>query len=38
VELDDGVFLLAGEVAALDVRPQVVDPPEPAALAAPQQA
>jgi hypothetical protein len=38
VELDDGVLLLPGEVAALDVRAQVVDPPEPAALAAAQQA
>jgi hypothetical protein len=37
VEADDGVLLLLAEVAALDVRAQVVDPPEPAALAAPQQ-
>jgi hypothetical protein len=38
VQLDDGVLLLLGEVAALDVRAQVVDPPEAAALAAAQQA
>jgi hypothetical protein len=38
VELDDGVLLLPGEVAALDVRAQVVDPAEAAALAAAQQA
>ena len=37
VEADDGVLLLLAEVAALDVRAQVVDPPEPAALAAPLQ-
>jgi hypothetical protein len=34
VELDDCVLLLAGEVAALDVGAQVVDPAEAAALAA----
>jgi hypothetical protein len=38
VQLDDGVLLLLGEVAALDVRAQVVDPAEAAALAAAQQA
>jgi hypothetical protein len=37
VELDDGLLLLGGEVAALEVRAQVVDPPQPAALPAPQQ-
>jgi hypothetical protein len=37
VEADDGVLLLLAEVAALDVRAQVVDPPEPAALPTPQQ-
>ena len=37
MELDDGLLLLDGEVAALQVRPQVVDPPQPAALPAPQQ-
>jgi hypothetical protein len=37
VQLDDGLLLLCGEVAALQVRPQVVDPPQPAALPAPQQ-
>ena len=35
VELEDGVVLLGGEGPALDVRSQVVSPPEPAALAAP---
>jgi hypothetical protein len=34
VELDDGLLLLQRELAPLDVRPQVVGPPEPAALAA----
>lgn len=38
VELDDDVFFLLGDVPPLDVRPKVVDPPEPAALAAPEQA
>jgi hypothetical protein len=38
VELDDDVVLLLGEVAALEVGAQVVDPPEAAALAAAQQA
>ena len=37
VEADDTVLLVGGEVAPLDVRPQVVDPPQPAALPAPQQ-
>jgi hypothetical protein len=35
--VDDGALLLLGEGAALEVRPEVVDPPEPAALAAPLQ-
>jgi hypothetical protein len=33
VELEDGVVLLGGEGPALDVRAQVVGPPQPAALA-----
>ena len=37
VELDDGLLLLQAELAPLDVRPEVVRPPEPAALAAPLQ-
>ena len=37
MELDDDVVFLLCEVAALEVRPQVVDPPQPAALAAAQQ-
>jgi hypothetical protein len=37
VDVDDGALLLVGEGAALEVRPEVVDPPEPAALAAPLQ-
>lgn len=37
VKLDDGLLLLGGEVAALEVRPEVVDPPESAALPAPEQ-
>jgi hypothetical protein len=37
VDVDDGALLLLGEGAALQVRPEVVDPPEPAALAAPLQ-
>jgi hypothetical protein len=37
VELDDGLLLLERELAPLDVRPEVVGPPEPAALAAPPQ-
>jgi hypothetical protein len=37
VELDDGLLLLERELAPLDVRPQVVGPPEPAALAAPPE-
>lgn len=37
VDVDDGALLLLGEGAALEVGPEVVDPPEPAALAAPLQ-
>ena len=37
MELDDGLLLLEGEAAALDVRPQVVGPPQPAALPAPRE-
>ena len=37
VELDDDVLFLLGDVPPLDVRPKVVDPPQPAALAAPEQ-
>jgi hypothetical protein len=37
VELEDGAVLLGGEGSALDVRAQVVGPPQPAALAAPVQ-
>ena len=37
VELDDGLLLLGAEGPALDVRPEVVGPPQPAALAAPVQ-
>jgi hypothetical protein len=37
VQLDEGLLLLGGEVAALEVRAEVVDPPQPAALSAPEQ-
>jgi hypothetical protein len=37
LEVDDELLLLVGEVAALDSRPEVVGPPQPAALAAPHQ-
>ena len=37
LEVDDELLLLLGEVAALDARPEVVGPPQPAALAAPHQ-
>jgi hypothetical protein len=37
VDVDDGALLLLREGAALQVRPEVVDPPESAALAAPLQ-
>ena len=37
VQLDEGLLLLDGEVAALEVGTEVVDPPEPAALPAPEQ-
>ena len=37
MELDDDVLFLLGDVPPLDVRPKVVDPPQPAALAAPEQ-
>jgi hypothetical protein len=37
VQRDDEVLLLLREAAALQVRPQVVDPPKTAALAAPLQ-
>ena len=35
VEVEDGLLLVLGELAPLDVRPQVVGPPQPAALATP---
>jgi len=34
VDVDDGALLVVGEGAALEVWPEVVDPPEAAALAA----
>jgi hypothetical protein len=37
VQLDDGLLLGVRELAVLEVGPQVVGPPEPAALAAPLQ-
>ena len=37
MELDDEVVLLLGDVPPLHPVSEVVDPPEPAALAAPQQ-
>ena len=37
MEADDEILLLLGEAAPLEVRPQVVDPSQPAALAAPLQ-
>lgn len=37
VELNDGLLLLGAEGAALDVRPQIVRPPQPAALSTPEQ-
>ena len=38
VESNDEVLFVLGEAAPLEVRPQVVHPPQPAALAAPLQA
>ena len=38
MEADDEILLLLGEAAPLEVRPQVVDPSQPAALAASLQA
>jgi hypothetical protein len=37
VDVEDGALLLLREGAALEVRAEVVDPPEPAALTAPLQ-
>jgi hypothetical protein len=37
VQVDDELLLVVGEEAALEVGPQVVGPPQPAALPAPQQ-
>jgi len=37
MELEDEELLLRREIAALDVRLEVVKPPEPAALAGPLQ-
>jgi hypothetical protein len=37
MQVDDELLLGVGEQAPLEVRPQVVGPPEPAALPAPQQ-
>jgi hypothetical protein len=38
MEMDDEVLFLLRERAPLEVRPQVVDPPQPAALPAPLKA
>ena len=38
MKLDDGLLFLQAELAPLDVRPQVVCPPQSAALPAPLQA
>lgn len=38
MQVDDELFFLGGERAALEIRPQVIDPAEAAALAAPLQA
>ena len=37
MEADDEVLLVGGEVAPLDVRAEVVDPPQATALPAPQK-
>jgi hypothetical protein len=37
VQVDDELLLLVGEHSSLQVGPQVVGPPQPAALPAPQQ-
>ena len=37
VQVDDRLLLFGGESAALDVRPQVIRPPQSAALATPRQ-
>lgn len=37
LEVDDHLLLMFGEVAALDARPEIVRPPETAALAASKQ-
>ena len=38
MELDDELILLLREVASLEVGTEVIDPPKPATLAAPQKA
>lgn len=38
MELDDELILFLGEVTAFEVRPQVIDPPEAAALSATEEA
>lgn len=38
VQFDDDLILFFGEVAPLEVRPQVIDPPEAAALATAEEA
>lgn len=37
MEADDELLLLLGEAASLEIRPQVVDPSQPATLATPLQ-
>ena len=37
MKVDDELLFLEGESAALEIRAQVIDPPKPAALAAPLQ-
>lgn len=37
MQLDDELILLLGEIAALEIGPEVVDPPEAAALATSEQ-
>jgi len=37
MQFDDGILFFSAEISSFNVRPQVIYPPEPAALSTPQQ-
>lgn len=37
MQIDDGLLFLPAKIPSLDIRPQIIRPPEPATLPTPQQ-